>query len=238
MKYVSNSKSAKYIPFAFLLFEGTCFGAQSTPISSSLSYNFETKSIVVYGVHSATRGKTGLDAELAARQDGVNVITQYLEKSCSSADSNSPKSNKSKSLSDNWQRAVKSQGSEIYANGVLRIILVAHLREVFKKYNSTKPLMIENDEGKSVVFQLPTIPPDSVHCGMLKLAVSPRQIVNIIPLPVNSGDQEIKIVKLTLSDSGILQSAKGEEADFIQKTELGRIADNSETVVGLPILKK
>lgn len=81
-----------------------------------------------YKPKSAEEKLSGLKAEMLARSEGKSYIAKYLKDTCGGSDK----------LKENWQSAFHSQGSEIYSNGVLKILMQAKMEDVFKDGESCK----------------------------------------------------------------------------------------------------
>lgn len=211
--------------------------ARSTVPKDNFMYSFESRNLFVYGVFNAqkTTQKNGLDAELAARQEGMGALANYLTTSCQGDEGQQITG---AHLRANWQRSLRSQGSEIYSNGVLRIILMAPLRDIFKKYANTKTQNVKTTDGEPLVFQLPEIPPAAVKCGIVKMALGAKKNVSVIPQPVSNHDVSARIVRLVLTENGVLKGATPEDMVIIQKSDLLSSENAGIDPIGLPIARK
>lgn len=195
----------------------------------NITYDFGNKQMIVHGYFAPANAqikRSGLDAEMDARRDGVSALTDHLGKSCGLKEGES--NTAGKDLRSGWNSALRSQGSEIYSNKALRIILTANLREVFSLYNNAKTKALQTPEGESVFFRLPKMPAQAVRCGLVTLALGAKK--SVLAAPVSAGKKASgKVVALTLSDAGVLQPATPEDLSLIQKTELGKLEAEGAT---------
>jgi hypothetical protein len=182
-----------------------------TPVSLDMG----ARQIKFYGVYSPDpAGKRGgLDAEILARRNGIANLQAKLSASCQKdggGEGNKP------FATPPWQGSVKSLGSEIYANGVLKIALVAPLRDVFKEAQQ-KPLALKSGSGSPLSLKLPTLTLKNVQCGLIQLNVAGKTI----PLHLLSGstDASAKPVKLAL-DGTRLKPASAADAELLESSNL------------------
>lgn len=77
-----------------------------------------------FGLYSQSQGGkiSALDAEIVARSKAMEYLAQYFKKTCG-ADSNL--------LDIDWKKKFHSQGSVIYPNGALKVLLEAKIKDVF-----------------------------------------------------------------------------------------------------------
>lgn len=77
-----------------------------------------------FGLYNQSQGGkiSGLDAEAVARSEAMEYLAQYFKKTCE-ADSDL--------LAADWKKKFHSQGSVIYPNGVLKVLLEAKIKDVF-----------------------------------------------------------------------------------------------------------
>ena len=129
----------------------------------SILFDFERSTVTVYGAIQNDNTKTGLESEVAARKNGVQTMSDYLDKSCQGTPAWTPKRNTQIS------KALKSQGSEIYANGTLRIILSAPLKNVFDTEGTPQALKAGNYQN--IGFKLPLIPGEILDCGKVPMDI-------------------------------------------------------------------
>jgi len=182
---------------------------------TAISLDMAARQIKFYGVYSPDpAGKRGgLDAEIVARRNGISSLQAKLHASCHKDAGGA--ANKTLSTPP-WQGSVKSLGSEIYSNGVLKIALVAPLRDVFKEAQQ-KPVSLKSSSGTPLSLKLPTLTLQHVQCGLIQLAVGGKTI----PLHVLSGssDASAKPVKLAL-DGIRLKPASAADAELLESSNL------------------
>jgi hypothetical protein len=65
---------------------------------------------------------SGLDAEVVARSEAMEYLAQYFKKTCK-ADSDL--------LAADWKKKFHSQGSVIYPDGALKVLLEAKIKDIF-----------------------------------------------------------------------------------------------------------
>ncbi|MEY4065671.1 MAG: hypothetical protein RIR26_1879 [Pseudomonadota bacterium] len=205
---------ARLSSFSLTLMSGLFF-LSARANDTSVSLDMGARQIKFYGVYSPDpAGKRGgLDAEIVARRNGIASLQAKLHASCHKDAGGA--ANKTLSTPP-WQGSVKSLGSEIYANGVLKIALVAPLRDVFKEAQQ-KPFSLKSSSGTPLSLKLPTLTLQHVQCGLFQLAVGGKTI----PLHVLSGssDASAKPVKLAL-DGTRLKPASAADAELLASSNL------------------
>lgn len=174
-----------------VLFENTGFAAKN---GTKVNFDFVSRQVIFYGLFTPEGdGKQdGLSAELLARRDGIAHLTSKLQDSCSelpaAAGAIRPSSN------GGWISSVRSQGSEIYANGVLKISLMAPVREVFKEFPATS-LALKSKSGAPLSIRFPIISIDKIKCGKLSLSVGARKIdVNPFLVSKDAAEKTVRVV--------------------------------------------
>ena len=214
------------VPVAFL--------AQAAQQAKDISYDFKTRQMTILGIYTPPDGapskKSGLDTELEARRNGLAALTEYLEKSCATAEAGVAVEDLK--LQSNWKTSLRSQGSEIFSNGALKITLTANLREVFKVYSNAKPKTFKTAEGTPLYFDVPKVPASAVKCGYIKFSVSPRKNIFVAPVRVSGADAAAKIINLTLAEGNVLQAASQDDLNVLQKSDISKLDSESTPASG------
>lgn len=181
--------------------------------SEDVTYDFLSKSLTVRGYHVPKEGekKSGLAAELDARTNGVATLGGHISKTCEGGTG-------SKLLASDWQRSLRSQGSEIFANGVLRIILTASLKDVFKGYGSSKAKALKTPEGQPIVFRLPSLPQGTISCGMVRIEFDGKRY-EAAPVALGEPGEGAKVVNLLLGSGGLLKVSSPEDVSLLEKAK-------------------
>jgi hypothetical protein len=197
---------------------------------TKITFDLQGKQIQFYGVYapgsSGSRAQ-GLDAEIAARRNGIIHLNTFLVSQCAgkSTDQSSEKTS-----SPAWQGVVKSQGSEIFANGVLKISLVAPMKEVFKDTVKKKALRLKTSDGVPLALRFPKVPARALKCGLVSLNIGGRT-VEVNPLSVSS-ESGAKVVNLSvdgfqLKPSGAAELALLENSNLVKTSDVSASDSNS-----------
>ena len=223
-----------------LLGVSTAFGAGTAAPGKDMAFDFKAKQITITGFYApqstTPSKKTGLETELEARKNGLASLADYLAKSCETPEAGVPAD--ALKLQSNWKTALRSQGSEIYPNGALKIILTVNLREVFKMYSSTKPKVFKTAEGAPLYFSIPKLPATAVKCGLVKFSISPRKSIYVAPVYVTATGTNAKIVQLNLADGNVLQAASQDDLTVLQKSDLSKFdTDAASTQTGSDVVE-
>ncbi|MFZ9520147.1 MAG: hypothetical protein ACO3A4_06680 [Silvanigrellaceae bacterium] len=217
-------KSLNAIALSSLVVSLTAFGEIKN--DTAITIDFQGRQIQFFGIYNpgkASQKAQGLDAEIAARRNGIAHLTSYLSNSCGG--SQSAEESKSSS-SPSWQGVVKSQGSEIYSNGVLKISLVAPLKDVLKGTAKGKSTTLKSKDGAPLALRIPRIPASALKCGMLTLSVAGRTI----PLNPLSGSSEsgAKVVNLILEGSSTVKPSGAGDIALLEGSNLFQTAEPEE----------
>src|SRR6185503_4498473 len=108
-------KKIIFISIFFVLFS---IDAQA---KDNIVFDYSTLSLNSIGIYNPKLEgeKTGLNAELIARKNGIDNLEKYFESSCGGLDKSSL------DVKNDWENSFHSQGTEIYSNGVLAVTLEA-----------------------------------------------------------------------------------------------------------------
>lgn len=179
-----------------------------------ITLDFALRQVQFFGVYAPESGnkRGGLDAEIVARRNGISYLNSKLQGSCGKSVSAADQTTSSPS----WQATVKSQGSEIFSNGVLKISLVAPIREIFKDVER-KPSVLKTKEGAPIALRLPRLALANLKCGLVNLSVAGKTLA-INPLS-GSTETGAKVVRLEMA-SGVLQPATAADASLLEGSNL------------------
>lgn len=192
-----------------------------------INFDFVSRQVVFYGLFfPQAEGKTdGLSAELFARRDGIAHLTAKLQESCS--DASTAQGTTRPSSNAEWISSVRSQGSEIYTNGVLKISLTAPVREVFKEFPASS-FALKSKSGTPLALRFPVIPLDQIRCGKLSLTVGTKK-VDVNPFAL-SKDASAQVVRLSFEGNSLVPS-KPEDLKTLEESNLfGSASDMGEPV--------
>lgn len=192
-----------------LLFSDNSRAAESRN-NTKITFDFSLLQVQFFGIYSPeTAGKLGgLEAEITARRNGIANLNSKLISVCNfgAAEQNSSQ--------PSWQGSVKSQGSEIFSNGVLKISLVAPLREVFKN-TVRKPSTLKSNDGSPLALKLPRLPIANMKCGLVSVNVGGK-VIELNPLSgaFESGAKVVNLERVgeilepaSLADSSLLENS-------------------------------
>jgi hypothetical protein len=198
--------------------------------SDVVTYDFLAKQMTVHGLYVPKEGdvKTGLAAELEARQNGIAALGNHIGKVCEGGTANAM-------LAANWRQSLRSQGSEIFSNGVLKIILTASLKDVYKPFGSSKVKSLKGADGGNIVFRLPTLPQSVISCGAVKADILGK---TFLAAPVLVGKEDgMKKVKLLLGGGGVLKVSSPEDNALLENAKfLESLQTDEADVVALPVV--
>lgn len=192
---------------------------------TAITFDFQNKQIQFFGIYSPGKSSPraqGLEAEIAARRNGIAHLNAQLMRGCEAGQSNKP----NESVGPSWQGAVKSQGSEIYANGVLKISLIAPMRDVLTT-SGKKSLTLKTKDGTPLALKFPRLTASSFKCGVLTLSLAGRTL----PLNPLSGSNEIgaKVVNLALDGASKVRPAGSADLALLENSNLfGAVGSSSD----------
>jgi hypothetical protein len=202
---------------SWLAFGGVATAAE-TKSDNKITIDFSSRQVQFFGIYSPELSgkRAGLDAEIAARRNGIMNLNARLKSSCGNTEA-------SASSGPDWQGSVKSQGSEIYSNGVLKISLVAPMREVFKDV-ARKPSTLKTKEGKPIALRFPKLTLANFKCGLLNVNVAGKTVA-LNPLS-SSSESGAKVVNLEF-DGNALRPASAAEVALIETSNLFAASDSN-----------
>lgn len=183
---------------------------------TAITIDFQNRQIQFFGIYSPAKSSSraqGLEAEIVARRNGIAHLTSQLTRGCGVAQNSKPND----TAAPSWQGVVKSQGSEIYANGVLKISLVAPLRDVLKA-SGKKSTSLKTKDGSPLALKLPRLPASALKCGVLTVSLGGKT-VTLNPLS-GSTDSGAKVVNLALDGASGLRPAGSADLALLENSNL------------------
>ncbi len=187
--------------------------------NTNITIDFQGKQIQFYGIYSPEKSNSraqGLDAEIVARRNGIAHLNTNLLSSCGTSGE--------KTAAPSWQGVVKSQGSEIFSNGVLKISLVAPVKDVLKETSKKKAQTLKSKEGSPIALRLPKVSAKALKCGMLTVNVAGRTVA-LNPLS-GSNDSGAKVVNLTV-DGNVLKPSGATDLALLESSNLMQSGDDA-----------
>ena len=187
--------------------------------NTNITIDFQSKQIQFYGIYAPEKSNTrsqGLDAEIVARRNGIAHLNTNLTSSCGSTGE--------KTAVPSWQGVVKSQGSEIFSNGVLKISLVAPIKDVLKETSKKKAQTLKSKEGSPIALRIPKVSAKALKCGMLTVNIAGRTVA-LNPLS-GSNDSDAKVVNLTV-DGNVLKPSGATDLALLENSNLMQAGDDS-----------
>lgn len=220
--------------FTCLLTSTHAIGAPKS-VQNRVVYDFNQGNVMVYGVYSPSpdnnEKKSGLQAELEARKEGVQTVADHLE-ACT-------KETK-RALTSNWRNSLKSLGSTIFPKGILEIELSAPMREIFQSKTSGVTIP-KTTEGEDVAFKLPALPSNAAPCGVARISRDSRTQIHVLPIVVSRSDTKFRIVTLSLAADMSLQPATPADSALLQKSDFGKNAQEknkgtADSPIAVPVV--
>jgi hypothetical protein len=210
--------------------------APSAETEERVLFNFRSQSALVYGVYSAkTHGKkSGIDAEIAARREGKQVLTDHLFALCA----------KSVNLDSDWKarlsprrdwnaNTLTSQGSEVFPGSALLIRLMTPLDKVFSKYPPKDIRPLSNGQSESFVFRVPPLSLKTLKCGTVMLVTEPSRKILVAPGYATPNQPNTTVIKLALGKEG-LEAASPEDLNALKRANLQPPSEENTPVL-LPV---
>jgi hypothetical protein len=201
-----------------ILFSSFPAFAASIQNDTPIIFNFPSKEVLFHGVFMPGQGNAktqGLDAEIAARRNGIAHLNSFLASSCGQA---SVEKNEGVSGTPSWQAVVKSQGSEIFSNRVLKISLVAPVRDILKNMSKTNVKTLQTKDGQQIALKLPKMPASALKCGLITLTLGSRNVA-LNPL-ASSTDSNAKVVQLIADGSAGVKPAETVDREILENSSL------------------
>ncbi|MES2615909.1 MAG: hypothetical protein V4591_10890 [Bdellovibrionota bacterium] len=217
----------------YLLFSVVPFLATTNLYAkNNIFFNYSDMSVNSVGIFNpkVEEGKNGLNAELIARKNGIDNLAKYFESSCEGLDKSSL------TVKNDWENKFRSQGTEIFSNGVLAVTLQAPMKQVFKTASNTKK-SIKTDDGEKIAFQTSEqIPLAAIRCGSLELNLGNNKKIHVIPMDsIKAPSTTTKIIHMVFNaktlDLDLDPAFKEKNNDIIENSTLADIEDVSTDVI-------
>lgn len=201
----------------------------------TLNFDFNEMSINSIGIFNpkVDGEKSGLNAELIARKNGIDNLEKYFDSSCAGLDKSSL------GVKKDWENSFHSQGTEIYADGILAVTLEAPIKQIFKPSPKSKKT-IKTEDGDKIVFQMPKeIPLTAIRCGTLELNLGTKKI-HVIPLDsVEAPGTGSKIIHLVFnkitSNLELDPATKEQESEILDNSSLDEIDDIAMEILPISV---
>ena len=124
------------------------------------------------------KNQRGLDVEIDARRNGLDVLATQLGRVC-----------KESTLNPEWKQAMRSMGSEIYADRTFRIMLSGRISDLIPAVRTVNRVSLTSQDGKPLVFSIGnTVPLELTQCGAVELVVAAGVKARVFPM--SGGDVE------------------------------------------------
>jgi hypothetical protein len=200
----------------FLYFTLSTLCVLSLSHSSALAVSDQAKVTVFYDSQSmVTEGfygmdpksnKPGLEVEVLARQSAVQFLQNALETKCAGS---------LFKLKTNWQSAVKSVRSEVFGNGVFKIVLVSYFKDVFQNYQELKSK--SSIKNKSLFLSMGPVDFNKTQCGLLNYTGSSGESsVSVLPMIAKSNGSQT-VLAVQVDRDGKLRTSKSEETKLLEE---------------------
>ncbi len=185
---------------------------------NKVSFDFAKMTISIFGVFNSNQEepKNGINAEVKARKNAITSLTTYFKNSCFNSEKGQL------GTKSDWSSYFRSQGSEIYQNGVLKVTLSAPIRDILKTPTKRKTV-IKTDDGKKIAFSmLITVPGSAIQCGTVGLDLGNNKKVMIYPSDVVKEAIGLTVVKLVYDGKSDLKPATPADMAILQNSTLAK----------------
>lgn len=205
----------KYL-FLMFLFSSIAYAEGE---ENKVTFDFSKMTISTFGVSPTNQEEHNgsLKAEVSARKNALQNVEQYFKNTCGKIEKGQL------GTKPGWEQYFHSKGSEIYANGIVKVSLTAPFRDILKSPSNSKKKPVATEDGKRVAFSMQlTIPGSSVQCGAMILDVGDNKKVLISPTRVVSAAIGMTEVKLIYDGKSELKAATPQDAAILQNTTLAK----------------
>lgn len=213
------------------------FTAHARKPDNKIIYDFGHSAMLVYGIYTPEEGskKSGLQAEIDARKDGVALAAEHLSQTCKKGDKASVDPNGS------WRHGIRSLGSTIYPKGKLEIELNVPLRIVFPALKTSNLVAPTTPDEEEIAFKLPWIPAHATKCATIKIAQDSKTSWQVLPVNTSRSDSKYKVVTLSLGADLSLQPATPADALALQNSTFAKLANDKfkgtvESPIPVPVV--
>jgi hypothetical protein len=190
--------------------------------------NYLQDRISIDGVSSVPKGekRTGLEAEIISRRNGIEALGGQLKKIC-----------KDTSLSSNWKDLVRSNGSEIYLDQTIKILLIGKLSEVITATKDVAATQIVAADGKPLAFRIPAaIPLAGTQCGAVFLNLPDGGQLRVFPMRGTASESQTIVTLASDKSRMALQGAAQGDRDLLRNSNLPALVSQLQgQVLRLPL---
>lgn len=172
------------------------------------------------------KNQSGLDVEMEARRNGVDALATQLKRVC-----------KESSLAPDWKQAVRSEGSEIFADRTFRIMLSGRISSIIGALRSLAVVPVTAQDGRPIVFTLSqSIPLELTQCGALELVVPSVAKIRVFPTP-SEDSSESAVVALKFEQAKAALVPRDQQSAGVLETSSLVTAATKEPgrVIRLPV---
>jgi hypothetical protein len=195
---------------------------------STAMANYLQDRISIDGVSSVPKGekRTGLEAEIVSRRNGIEALGGQLKKIC-----------KETSLSSNWKDLVRSNGSEIYLDQTIKILLIGKLSEVITATKDVAATQIVAADGKPLAFRIPAaIPLAGTQCGAVFLNLPDGGQLRVFPMRGTASESQTIVTLASDKSRMALQGAAQGDRDQLRNSNLTALVSQMQgQVLRLPL---
>lgn len=206
------SKSSSMAFLALLLVLLTQARGALAQSEGSVVLNYLTGTIMASGTFHVPdeRSESGLEAEMAARRNGMERLEQVISERCSAEEVN-----------PEWRKLVRSVGSEIYSDRTLRILLRGGIKDLLPSLQGRRTELLLTD-GKSPTFRiLTTIPFLATSCGTVYLRLPNGDKVAVVPFRKRAGSADSPVISLGFNTRQVaLEGSTEKDRALLSQTNL------------------
>ncbi len=207
--------------------------AVATTTQSEIHFDFKHMVILssgVYNIKNEDDKNNGLNAEVNARKNGVLAFENYIQESCKNSNKLSLK------IKDNWRNSFRSQGTEIYPNKTIVILLQANYKEIFQNSKKNNPKSFVTPDGQKIVFSLPEkISSKNISCGAIPFEYKNRTLFLIPNEQVTNPSDNNLIVSLVLNGN-FLKLKNNDDAKILDSLSLLKDEKQNNSVQAISVL--
>lgn len=222
-----------FVLFVFMPWSWSTWRLEQTACAADTSSspavaNYLQDRISIDGISTVPAGekRTGLEAEIISRRNGLDALGSELKKIC-----------KETSLSPNWKELVRSNGSEIYPDRTIKILLIGKLSEVITATKELSEAQVLSAEGKPLAFRIPgAIPLAGTQCGALNLNIPDVGQLRVFPVRIKSTESHTVVTLASDKTRTALQGAAQGDRDLLRGSNLVALVNQAQSqVLRLPL---
>lgn len=223
------SVAVRTLLFAVLATQAVSASAQT---EGAVDLNYLTGRLLAAGrfVVPNERSGSGLDAEMAARRDGMERLEQVISNRCST-----------EQINPDWKSLVRSVGSEIYSDRTFRILLAGDIKQLLPGLQGKRAELLLTD-GKQPAFRILTsVPFLATNCGRVNLRLPSGENVIVVPFRKRAGSDDAPVISLRFNaGQGELEGSNEKDKALLSQTNLFEYTRNQSgsrrEPIGLPLV--